>query len=138
MALAKAGGGGPGLAGVNRVTCPTIMRTTSVDHPVHVGWAIEEVARANNLSVVRELVGHGIGRAMHEPPEVRNYGMPGRGLRLRPGMVIAIEPMFNLGTAEVQTLDDGWTVATRDRNWSAHFEHTVAITEAGPQVLTAP
>ena len=76
--------------------------------------------------------------AMHEQPEVRNFGRPGRGLRLRPGMVIAIEPMVNQGQAQVSTLADGWTVVTDDRSLSAHFEHTVAITEAGPQVLTAP
>jgi methionyl aminopeptidase len=101
-----------------------------------VGFAVESWARTHGYTVVRELVGHGIGRAMHEAPEVRNYGRPGRGLRLRPGMVIAIEPMLNLGQPEVNTLDDGWTIVTRDHSLSAHFEHTVAITETGPQVLT--
>jgi methionyl aminopeptidase len=103
-----------------------------------IGFAIESHAKANGYSVVRELVGHGIGRAMHEAPEVRNYGQPGRGLRLRPGLVIAIEPMINMGAAEVETLHDGWTVVTDDGSLSAHFEHTVAITETGPQILTAP
>jgi methionyl aminopeptidase len=82
-------------------------------------------------------VGHGIGRSMHESPEVRNYGKPGRGLRLVPGLVIAIEPMLNAGVAEVDYQEDEWTVVTRDGAMSAHFEHTVAITEGGPQVLTA-
>jgi methionyl aminopeptidase len=101
------------------------------------GAAVQAVAEARGYGVVRELVGHGIGRAMHEPPEVRNYGTPGRGLRLQPGLVIAIEPMLNAGGAEVRTLDDGWTVVTADGSLSAHFEHTVAITERGPVVLTA-
>jgi methionyl aminopeptidase len=103
-----------------------------------IGFAIESHARANGYSVVRELVGHGIGRSMHEAPEVRNYGQPGRGLRLVPGLVIAIEPMINMGSAAVETLGDGWTVVTDDGSLSAHFEHTVAITDAGPQILTAP
>ena len=103
-----------------------------------IGFAIESLANEQGYSVVRELVGHGIGRAMHEAPEVRNYGRPGRGLRLRPGMVIAIEPMVNMGRPEVSTLDDGWTIVTNDRSLSAHFEHTVAITEGDPQILTAP
>jgi methionyl aminopeptidase len=86
--------------------------------------------------VVRDLVGHGIGRAMHEPPQVRNYGVEGRGLRLTPGLVIAIEPMINAGSPTVRTLPDGWTIVTEDRSLSAHFEHTVAITDGGPEVLT--
>jgi methionyl aminopeptidase len=102
-----------------------------------VGAAVQELAEGRGYGVVRELVGHGIGRAMHEPPAVRNYGTPGRGLRLRPGLVIAIEPMLNAGSPEIETLDDGWTVVTADRGLSAHFEHTVAITERGPLVLTA-
>lgn len=102
-----------------------------------VGAAIERQAAAHGFSIVRELVGHGIGRAMHEAPDVRNYGPAGRGLRLRPGLVIAIEPMLSAGGAAVSTLGDGWTVVTDDRSLSAHFEHTVAITEAGPEILTA-
>jgi methionyl aminopeptidase len=101
-----------------------------------VGAAISE--RAGGYGVVREFVGHGIGRAMHEPPEVPNFGFAGRGLRLQSGMVIAIEPMLNAGgSGEVRVLDDGWTVETADGSWSAHFEHTVAVTDDGPEILTA-
>jgi methionyl aminopeptidase len=102
-----------------------------------VGAAVQAVAEGRGFSVVRDLVGHGIGRAMHEPPQVRNYGTRGRGLRLTPGLVIAIEPMVNVGGPTVRTLADGWTVVTEDRSLSAHFEHTIAITDDGPQVLTA-
>jgi methionyl aminopeptidase len=100
------------------------------------GAAVQGLAESRGYSVVRELVGHGIGRSMHEPPEVRNFGTAGRGLRLAPGLVIAIEPMVNAGGAAVRTLNDGWTIVTEDGSLSAHFEHTVAITEHGPQVLT--
>ena len=86
--------------------------------------------------MVREYIGHGIGRQMHEAPNVPNYGKPGKGLKLKTGMALAIEPMFNLGTEETLLLDDGWTVVTRDGKLSAHFEHTVAITSEGPKVLT--
>jgi methionyl aminopeptidase len=86
--------------------------------------------------VVREYVGHGIGTQMHEEPQVPNYGRPGRGLRLEVGLTLAIEPMVNEGGPETRVLDDGWTVVTRDGSRSAHFEHTVAITPAGPEVLT--
>jgi methionyl aminopeptidase len=88
------------------------------------------------FSVVRQLVGHGIGTALHEEPQVPNYGKPGKGPRLRPGMVLAIEPMVNLGTYDVITDEDGWTIRTADSSISAHFEHTVAITENGAQILT--
>jgi methionyl aminopeptidase len=101
-----------------------------------VGAAVAAHGEANGLSIVRELTGHGIGRAMHERPDVPNYGRAGRGMRLSPGLVIAIEPMFNLGGREVETLDDDWTIVTRDGSLSAHFEHTVAITDDGPLVLT--
>ncbi|HSM36943.1 MAG TPA: type I methionyl aminopeptidase [Longimicrobiales bacterium] len=102
-----------------------------------VGHAIQAVAEHAGLSVVRELVGHGIGRRPHEEPNVPNYGQPGRGLKLREGMVLAIEPMLNLGGPDVETLDDDWTVVTADRKPSAHFEQTVAITAEGPKVLTS-
>lgn len=102
-----------------------------------VGAAVEKVADERGLTVVRNFVGHGIGRTMHEPPQVPNYGPAGRGLRLEPGLVIAIEPMLNAGGEMVRILRDGWTVVTEDRSLSAHFEHTVAITEQGPEVLTA-
>ena len=86
--------------------------------------------------MVRQFVGHGIGRNMHEPPQVPNYGRPGRGQRLRVGMVFAIEPMVNMGSEKVRVLDDEWTAVTADGELSAHFEHTVAITDHGPEVLT--
>jgi methionyl aminopeptidase len=101
-----------------------------------IGHAVERVAAAPGYGVVREYVGHGIGTAMHEEPQVPNYGRPGRGLRLQAGLVLAIEPMVNEGGPETRVLDDGWTVVTRDGSRSAHFEHTVAITPEGPEVLT--
>ncbi|OPZ64200.1 MAG: Methionine aminopeptidase 1 [Firmicutes bacterium ADurb.Bin506] len=103
-----------------------------------VGHAVQSYAEANGFSVVRDFVGHGIGRKMHEEPAVPNYGRPGLGKRLRAGMVLAIEPMINAGGYEVEVLGDNWTAVTRDGSLSAHFEHTVAITEDGPVVLTLP
>jgi methionyl aminopeptidase len=103
-----------------------------------VGAAVEAVAEDAGFSIVREYVGHGIGTAMHEEPQVPNYGPPNRGLRLREGLVLAIEPMVNAGGAETQVLRDGWTVVTRDGRRSAHFEHTIAVTANGPEVLTLP
>ena len=103
-----------------------------------IGAAVEGVARAAGYAVVREYVGHGIGTAMHEEPEVPNFGPGGRGMRLREGMVLAIEPMLNAGRATTRLLDDGWTVVTADGLRSAHFEHTIALTEHGPEVLTLP
>jgi methionyl aminopeptidase len=103
-----------------------------------IGHAVETRALAAGFSVVREYVGHGIGTAMHEEPQVANYGPPGRGMKVREGHVLAIEPMINVGTQETQTLADGWTVVTRDGKRSAHFEHTIACTEHGPEVLTLP
>jgi methionyl aminopeptidase len=103
-----------------------------------VGAAIQAHVEGAGFSEVRDFVGHGIGRRLHEPPQVPNVGTAGRGPVLRPGMVIAIEPMVNAGGAGVVTLDDGWTARTMDGSLSAHFEHTVAITEAGPEVLTGP
>jgi methionyl aminopeptidase len=102
-----------------------------------IGHTVQQHVEAHGFSVVREFVGHGIGTAMHEEPQVANYGPPGRGPRLTEGMVLAIEPMVNLGKAAVKVLDDGWTAVTRDGSVSAHFEHTVALTEDGPLVLTA-
>ena len=101
-----------------------------------IGHAVERVAATGGYGVVREYVGHGIGTRMHEEPQVPNYGRPGRGLRLDAGLVLAIEPMLNRGGAETEVLDDHWTVVTRDGSRSAHFEHTVAITVHGPEVLT--
>lgn len=98
--------------------------------------AVQTCVEKNGFSVVRQFVGHGIGREMHEPPQVPNFGQSGRGPRLKEGMTLAIEPMVNMGTWEVKTLEDGWTVETLDKQPSAHFEHTIAITENGPEVLT--
>jgi methionyl aminopeptidase len=98
--------------------------------------AVQEVADDSGYGIVRDLVGHGIGRSPHEEPQVPNYGQRGRGMRLEVGLVICIEPMLNLGTADVRTLPDRWTVVTADRKVSAHFEHTVAVTADGPRVLT--
>jgi len=102
-----------------------------------VGAAVQRHVERAGFSVVRDFVGHGVGRALHEPPQIPNYGEPGTGLRLRAGMVLAIEPMVNAGAAEIRILDDGWTAVTADGSLSAHFEHTVAVTESGPVVLTA-
>jgi len=102
-----------------------------------IGAAVQALADAHGYGLVREYVGHGIGRDLHEAPAVPNYGRAGKGLRLAEGLVIAIEPMFNLGTHETRLLDDGWTVVTADGARSAHWEHTVAITGDGPRVLTA-
>jgi methionyl aminopeptidase len=101
-----------------------------------IGAAVQRSAEAKGFSVVREFVGHGIGRKLHEPPQVPNFGAPGTGAWMRPGLVLAIEPMVNAGLPGVRTLGDGWTAVTEDGSLSAHFEHTVAITEAGPEILT--
>lgn len=101
-----------------------------------ISHAIQSYAEEYGYGVVRDYVGHGIGRKMHEDPQVPNYGFPGRGPRLKSGMTLAIEPMINLGTHEVKTLDDGWTVVTADGKPSAHFEHTIAITDGKPEILT--
>lgn len=101
-----------------------------------VGAAIEAVAHEHGYGIVRPFVGHGIGTAMHEDPQVPNYGRPGTGMRIEAGMCFAIEPMFNLGDDDVTLLDDGWTVVTTDGSISAHFEDTIAVTPSGPEVLT--
>ncbi|HEY8691784.1 MAG TPA: type I methionyl aminopeptidase [Chloroflexota bacterium] len=101
-----------------------------------VSAAIQRYAEAQGYSVVREYVGHGIGREMHEEPQIPNWGTPGRGVLLKQGMALALEPMVNAGKAEVRVLKDDWTVVTQDGKWSAHFEHTVALTENGPEILT--
>jgi methionyl aminopeptidase len=102
-----------------------------------IGAAIERYCTERGFSVVRDYTGHGVGAELHEDPSVPNFGTPGRGVRLLPGMTIAIEPMINQGVEEVKRLSDGWTVKTRDGKLSAHFEHTVAITADGPKILTA-
>jgi methionyl aminopeptidase len=110
--------------------CRVGRRLSDVSH------AVQAHVERHGLAVVRAFVGHGIGRALHEAPDVPNFGDPGRGLRLCPGMVLAIEPMVTMGMPDVEVQDDGWTAVTRDGSLSAHFEHTVAITEQGPAVLT--
>lgn len=106
------------------------VRLFSISH------AIQKVIESAGFSVVREYVGHGIGADLHEEPQIPNYGIPDRGPRLKPGMVLAIEPMVNIGERYVRTLEDNWTVVTQDGTWCAHFEHTVAVTEDGFEILT--
>ena len=101
-----------------------------------ISYAIQSYTEAHGYGVVRELVGHGLGRSMHEKPEVPNYGRKGSGKRIKEGLVLAIEPMINLGTRHVQQLDDGWTIITRDRKPSAHFEHDVAVVDGKPEILS--
>jgi len=103
-----------------------------------ISFAIQSHVESNGFSVVREMVGHGVGVAMHEPPEIPNFGRRGTGDRIRPGMTFAIEPMVNLGGAATRTLADGWTVVTADHSPSAHFEHTVLTSDQGPEILTVP
>ncbi|MBS1959835.1 MAG: type I methionyl aminopeptidase [Bdellovibrionales bacterium] len=105
-------------------------------HLFDIGAAIQNYVEQFGYSVVREFVGHGIGRSLHEDPQVPNFGIKGKGIILKPGMVLAIEPMINAGKPEVKVLADGWTAITVDKAWSAHFEHTVAITETGNEILT--
>lgn len=113
-----------------------VQAATVGRHIGDIGAAVVERVRGTGLSVVRDLVGHGVGRSVHEDPQVPNVGRPGYGHPLRKGMVLAIEPMLSRGVADIRTLADGWTVITADRSLSAHFEHTVAITDSGPKVLT--
>jgi methionyl aminopeptidase len=103
-----------------------------------IGFAVQAWVESRGYSVVRDFVGHGIGRRLHEAPQIPNFGAPGSGMRLRPGMVLAIEPMVNAGKPDIRTLEDGWTAVTADGSLSAHFEHTVALTEGGPEILSLP
>jgi methionyl aminopeptidase len=103
-----------------------------------IGWAVQSYAESRGYSVVKQFVGHGTGRQMHEDPQVPNTGPPGRRDRVKSGLVIAVEPMVNAGAPEVEVLDDHWTAVTKDRSMSAHFEHTIAIVDEGPWVLTRP
>lgn len=107
------------------------------NHLGDIGAAVQEIVERAGFSVVRDLVGHGIGTGFHEEPQVPNYGKPKRGIRLAPGLTIAIEPMVNIGKPGIRTMPDRWTVVTMDGTRSAHFEHTVAVTENGPRILTA-
>ena len=102
-----------------------------------ISQAVQGWVEQFGFSVVRDFVGHGIGKELHEPPQIPNYATPGKGVRLEPGMVFALEPMINAGTHRIKILDDGWTAVTEDHSLSAHFEHTVAITENGPHILTS-
>jgi methionyl aminopeptidase len=113
-----------------------IAEAVSGNHLGDIGHAIQKVVEAGGFAVVRDLVGHGIGTEFHEDPQVPNYGKPKRGTRLVPGLTIAIEPMVNVGSPETRTMPDRWTVVSADGSRSAHFEHTVAITENGPRILT--
>jgi methionyl aminopeptidase len=113
-----------------------ILQCVPGKHLGDIGWAVQEHAEANGYSVVRDYVGHGIGRRMHEDPQIPNYGRPGLGPKIKSGYVFAIEPMINIGTHHTKVLSDGWTVVTVDGQPSAHFEHTIAITDDGPEVLT--
>lgn len=105
-------------------------------HLGDIGWAVQELAESHGYSVVRDYVGHGIGRQMHEDPQIPNYGKPGQGPKIKAGYVFAVEPMVNMGAHYTKVLSDGWTVVTLDGQPSAHAEHTIAITEDGPEVLT--
>ncbi|MCA9736270.1 MAG: type I methionyl aminopeptidase [Gemmatimonadetes bacterium] len=113
-----------------------IQAAQTGNHIGDLGAAVMETVAGTGLSIIRDLVGHGIGREVHEEPQVPNLGVAGQGPKLRPGMVLAIEPMLAAGTDRIRTLADGWTVVTADRSRSAHFEHTVAVTEQGPRILT--
>jgi methionyl aminopeptidase len=130
----------PAARTLMRVTRESLERAIAACTPGNrlgdIGWAVQSHAEANGYSVVRQFVGHGIGRAMHEEPHVPNYGEAGKGRRLSPGLVVAIEPMVNAGGPEVLVKDDGWTAVTKDGSLSAHFEHSVAITDDGPVVLS--
>lgn len=122
------------------VTRQALDAAIEAAHPGHhvgdVGAAVEKVVAGTGLQIIQDLVGHGVGRDVHESPQVPNQGEAGEGPKLRPGLVVAIEPMISLGSPRIRTLDDRWTVVTADRSLSAHFEHTVAITAEGPRILT--
>ena len=124
-----------------KITEESLKKAISVIKPGatlgDIGEAVQTVVEAEGFSVVRDFVGHGIGSSMHEDPQVPNFGMAGRGMKLKAGMVLAIEPMVNAGKPEVRVLKDGWTAVTDDGSMSAHFEHTVAVTDTGAMILTA-
>jgi methionyl aminopeptidase len=113
-----------------------IQQCRAGNHLGDIGWAVQAHAEAHGYTVVRDYVGHGIGRRMHEDPQIPNYGTPGKGTKIKNGYVFAVEPMVNMGTHQTKVLSDGWTVVTIDGQPSAHAEHTIAITEEGPEVLT--
>jgi methionyl aminopeptidase len=115
-----------------------IEQARAAHHMGDIGAAIQAYAEAHGCSTVRELVGHGVGRSIHEDPQVPHYGQPGTGMRLRPGMVFSVEPMINAGRPEIRLLPDRWTIRTADGSRSAQFEHTIAITDGAPELLTLP
>jgi methionyl aminopeptidase len=115
-----------------------IVQCRAGNHLGDIGWAVQEYAEGHGYSIVRDYVGHGIGRRMHEDPQIPNYGKPGLGPKIKIGYVFAVEPMVNMGSHFTKVLADGWTVVTLDGQPSAHTEHTIAITEEGPEVLTRP
>jgi methionyl aminopeptidase len=127
---------------LNEVTRESLAHAIAAAHVGNqvsdISWAVQSYVEARGFSVVRDFVGHGIGRKLHEAPQIPNFGQPGHGVRLKSGMVLAIEPMINAGSAEIKILADGWTAVTADGRPSSHFEHTVAITADGPVILTLP
>jgi methionyl aminopeptidase len=126
------------MAAIAFVRPTRLMAEVKVDARLSdIGHAVQQWVETHGFSVVREFVGHGIGEKLHEEPQIPNYGKPGRGPRLAEGMVLAIEPMVAMGRPETRVLADGWTAVTRDGSLAAHFEHTVAVTAAGPLILTA-
>ena len=132
----------PGIRKLLQVTEESLRRGIAAARPgLRIGdisSAVQRHVEANGFSVVRDMVGHGVGLSMHEEPQIPNFGRPNSGERIRPGMTLAIEPMVNLGGYRTRTLADGWTIVTADGSPSAHFEHTVLITEKGPEILTIP
>jgi methionyl aminopeptidase len=127
------------LLRVTREALDLGIRTAQVGHRIgDISAAIQTFVEANGFSVVRDMVGHGVGVSMHEPPEIPNFGKRGTGEKIKPGMTLAIEPMVNLGGYKTKTLSDGWTVVAADGSPSAHYEHTVLTTERGPEILTIP
>ena len=127
------------LLRVTREALDLGIRQAKVGHRIgDISAAIQTYVESHGFSVVREMVGHGVGVAMHEPPEIPNFGRKGTGEKIKPGMTLAIEPMVNLGRAKTKMLGDGWTCVTADGSPSAHFEHTVLTTDAGPEILTIP
>lgn len=127
---------------LNEVTRESLVQGIAAAQPgkriSDISWAVQSYVEAQGFSVVRDFVGHGIGQKLHEAPQIPNFGQPGHGPKLKPGMVLAIEPMVNAGCAEVKILADGWTAVTADGRPASHFEHTVAITTDGPVILTLP
>ncbi|HVS51405.1 MAG TPA: type I methionyl aminopeptidase [Opitutaceae bacterium] len=132
----------PGIEKLLRVTREALdfgIRQAQVGHRIgDISAAVQTHVEASGFSVVRDMVGHGVGTTMHEPPEIPNFGRKGTGEKIKAGMTLAIEPMVNLGVYKTKTLADGWTIVTADGSPSAHFEHTVLTTDAGPEILTLP